>query len=58
MTDHDLLIRLSQQMDSMTLLLTNHLHHHFLYTMAMFTAFLSLVGGGVLYWLKSRAFKK
>jgi hypothetical protein len=52
-TDHDLLIRMSEQMDIINLLLTNHLHHHFLYTMAMFAAFLSLIGGLVLCWLRT-----
>lgn len=54
MTDHDLLIRLCEKMDSMNLLLTNHLHHHFLYNMALFTALLSVIGGFVLYWSKGR----
>lgn len=54
MTDHDLLIRLGEKMDSMSLLLSNHLHHHFLYNMALFTAFLSVIGGLVLCWMKGR----
>lgn len=52
MTDHDLLIRLNEKMDEINALLTNHLHHHFLYTMAMFAAFLSLFGGLILHYLE------
>lgn len=58
MTDTEMLIRLSEQMKYLETLMTNHLHHHFLYTMAMFTAFLGLLGGFVLHWLKCRAAKQ
>lgn len=55
MTETEMLIRLSEQVKHLETLMTNHLHHHFLYTMAMFTAFLSVIGGLALHWLKGRA---
>jgi len=50
-TDHDLLVCLNVKVDNLTEHFTNHLHHHFLYTIALFTAFLSMVGGVVVYLL-------
>lgn len=49
LTDHDLLIELNTKTDSLMKQFTSHLHHHFLYTMALFTALLSVVGGIVVY---------
>ena len=55
MTDHDLLIRLNTQMDQLQLLLTNHVHHHLVYTVALMGAAISTATAFVLYWLKTRA---
>lgn len=56
MTDHDLLIRLSEQMECFKLLMTNHLHHHMIYSVTMLGGLISTVTAFVLYWLKARAF--
>lgn len=48
-TDHDLLTKMDVKLDTLSTQFTNHLHHHFLYTMALFTAFLSMVGGIIVY---------
>ena len=38
----ELLIRMAEKQDGMYSLLSNHLQHHFLYNIALFTAILSL----------------
>ena len=53
-TDHDLLIKLSQQMETITVLLTNHLEHHFVYNMTLLGAFVATTTACVLYWLQDR----
>jgi hypothetical protein len=58
MTDHDLLIQLNDKVDMIGLLLTNHLHHHFIYTVTLFGAFFSTMTAFVLYWLKNRQAKE
>lgn len=55
MTDHDLLIRLNEQVDIINLLLTNHLHHHFIYTVTMFGSLLSAITAFSLYHLRNRS---
>lgn len=52
-SDHDLLLGLNVKVDNLVTHFTNHLRHHFLYTMALFTALLSIVGGLILNFLKS-----
>jgi len=47
-TDHDLLIQIITKIDMFQTMMTNHLHHHTIYTLALFTAFLSLCGGIIL----------
>lgn len=54
MTDHDLLIRLAQQMDTVTTMLGNHLEHHFWYNMTLLGAFIATATAFALYWLKDR----
>lgn len=44
-TDHDLLILLNEKMNSFQTIMSNHLAHHFVYTLALVTAFLSLLSG-------------
>jgi len=51
-SDHDLLLELNVKVADLLIHFTNHLYHHFLYTLAMFTALLSVIGGFVLYFLK------
>lgn len=51
-SDHDLLIRLTQQMDTVTTLLTNHLEHHFWYNMTLLGGFIATATAVVLYWLQ------
>jgi len=41
MSDHEILIQLCERVDLIYELLTNHLHHHFLFGMSM----LGIVGG-------------
>lgn len=53
-TDHDLLIRLCQQTETITMLLTNHLEHHFIYNMTLLGAFVATVTAFALYWLGDR----
>ncbi len=50
-SDHDLLVCLNVKVETLSTHFTNHLHHHFLYTMALFTGFLSLVGGVIVYFV-------
>ena len=57
-TDHDLLIRLSQQMDTVTTLLTNHLEHHFWYNMTLLGAFIATATAFTLYHLERRKSKR
>lgn len=54
MTDHDLLIRLNEQVDMLQLMFSNHLHHHLLYTLALLGGFISTATAFVLYLLNSR----
>ncbi len=54
MTDHDMLIKLCEQVAQNNQLLTNHLHHHFIYNITLLGGFVSTVTAFVLYWLKSR----
>ena len=55
MTDHDLLIRLSEQMEGLKLLMTNHLHHHLIYNVTLLGGFITTATSFVLYWMKTRA---
>lgn len=50
-SDHDLLVSLNVKVEDLSTHFTNHLHHHLLYTIALFTAFLSLVGGIIVYFV-------
>jgi hypothetical protein len=52
-SDHDLLLGLNVKVDDLVTHFTNHLHHHLIYTLALFTALLGIVGGFVLNFLKS-----
>jgi len=52
--DHDLLIRVSQQMDTVMKLLTNHLEHHFWYNVTLAGGFLATVTSVALYFLQAR----
>ena len=40
----ELLIRIAEKQDLMYSLLSNHLHEHFLYNIALFTAVIGFVG--------------
>lgn len=40
----ELLIRIAEKQDGMYSLLSNHLHEHFLYNLALFTAVVGLAG--------------
>lgn len=42
-SDHDLLITLNAKVDVIVKMLDNHLHHHFLYNIALFTALLAVI---------------
>ena len=53
-TDHDLLVRMSTKVDLIYTLLSNHLEHHFWYNITMLAALLSLLGGVVMYAVKTR----
>lgn len=51
----ELLIRMSEKQDLMYNMFTNHLQHHFLYTIALFTAVLGLGGITIkLLWARSK----
>lgn len=54
MTDHELLIQLTQQVNNLQLLLTNHVYHHLVYTVALMGGCISTVTAFVLYWLGHR----
>jgi hypothetical protein len=43
MTDHDVLIKISVQMDELSKQFTNHLAHHRIYTLLAFSTSLSLI---------------
>lgn len=42
--DHDLLIRIDTKLDLLQKQFSNHLKHHFVYTLALFTSLLSVIG--------------
>jgi len=56
MSDHDILIKVSGQLDLISQLLTNHLHHHFLYTLTMLGALMSAATAFGLLFLKRRLY--
>jgi hypothetical protein len=55
MTEIEMLIRLSEQVKHLETLMTNHLHHHFIYNVTLLGGFISTTTAFALYWLKSRA---
>ena len=54
MSDHDLLIQICERVAHLEDMMMNHLHHHFIYTMALFTGLLSTVGTLIAYVWKHR----
>lgn len=54
----ELLIRVSEKVDANYRLLSNHLEHHFIYNVAMFTAVVSLSGIIIRLLLNSRNKKR
>lgn len=53
-SDHDLLVELTTKVDLIHTLLTNHLEHHFVYSMAFLGALLSTGTALLLYIVKTR----
>lgn len=51
-SDHDLLIILVTKVEALEKQFSNHLRHHFVYTLALFTALLSVVGAAALVLMK------
>lgn len=53
----ELLIRIAERQDLIYELLTNHLQHHFMYTIAFFTTMLGMGIAVVKMWFRNRALK-